>query len=358
MSTDTTSTTAITLGFDRTAVAKIDAVADACRTELATAASTFGKALVLARGMRQLRELVTPEMVGDLMTIQNTPLGFLTDKPGGPGYPSDVVRDVAIEARIRGFLPVGNEFNIISGRFYAAQSGFARLIREWPGLTDLRIMLGVPRTKGDKGALVDVIVEFNMDGKPRHLEFCGDEWAIPVRVNAGMGVDAILGKAKRKALARIHEWLSGSSWSEADADYDEPGTTTIDAKSTASDGLAEKLGAKPAQAARPEPKAAATAPTVPEPDEAAQSEPPDSDMLLREYREQLCRCEAVNECNRFGQHAAENPGLSAEHKAVVHAAVQAACERIRGKRGKGSNGGDLFPKGNDATAEAARELGG
>lgn len=98
-----------------------------------------------------LREAFTPEVMGAFMSLQNTALGFRTDKAQG-GYPEDVVKEAVIEASLRGLSPVGNQFNIISGRMYVTKEGFQFLLSQVPGLR-YGLNLAVPVMKNG-GAIV------------------------------------------------------------------------------------------------------------------------------------------------------------------------------------------------------------
>jgi len=186
----------------------------------------FKQAISLAKGMRELRRAVDDNFVKHcLMPLMGTTLGFLADRPN-PKEPEPygplVVRDCAIEAMIRGFNVVGNEFNIISGRFYGTKNGYARLVQEFPGLTDLVLQPGVPTLAGDRGALVPFTATWKLNGKPMSIECLqtkeGHDLRIPVKVNAGMGPDAILGKAERKMLFRIYQRVNGSSYGATDGE--------------------------------------------------------------------------------------------------------------------------------------------
>lgn len=182
----------------------------------------FSATMKMAWFIKELRSLLTDEILECIMWLQGSPLGFLTDKdkppkggaPKGwiPGYPVDVVRDVTIDATIRGFRMTGNEINIISGRLYAAKEGLSRKVREFKGLTDLRLAAGVPHgTVG--GSLVEYHATWLIDGKKEGIHCVKTDTSdtrIPVKVNAAMGTDAILGKAERKMLARIYGRISGS----------------------------------------------------------------------------------------------------------------------------------------------------
>lgn len=171
----------------------------------------ISKAFKLAEGVKRVRALVL-QVAPQIMPLQGTPLGFRTDKDKDGGYPLAVVAECATEALLRGLRLHGNEWNIIGGRCYVAQAGVARLVAELEGVTDLEHQPGVPVMR-DGGAIVEYTVTWRLNGQPMQLTR-----KIPVRVNAGMGVDAILGKAKRKALAAVHERLTGSVLTDGEAD--------------------------------------------------------------------------------------------------------------------------------------------
>jgi hypothetical protein len=189
----------------------------------------FAQAIRMAKGMREMRLALTPDFVKHgLLPLAGSTLGFLTDldsKPVESRYGIEVVRDCAIEAMIRGFNVVGNEFNIIAGRFYGTKNGYSRLVAEFPGLTDLVLQPGVPELKGDRGALVPFVAKWRLNGRADQIE-CkagqdGFDTRIPVKVNSGMGPDAILGKAERKILFRIYQRVNGSSYGATDGEVGE-----------------------------------------------------------------------------------------------------------------------------------------
>lgn len=191
---------------------RIDETASAAMVHFSQAGSMAAE-LQVAQAMVDLRALMTPEVMVPIMALQNTDIGFRTDKM----YPVEAVRDVVIEAKLRGFHTIGNEFNIIAGRFYAAQKGFRRKLidgKTFPGLNNFRDIYEVPRLiGGDKGALVKCKASWTLHGKPDSVEF-----DFPVKLNAGMGSDGALGKAERKLCKRVHDLLSGISTPDGDVD--------------------------------------------------------------------------------------------------------------------------------------------
>jgi len=215
----------------------------------------FMQAIRMAHGIRMIREALPEAFVKEsFLPLQNSALGFLTDKPDG--YPWEVVRDVLCEALLRGFRPVGNEFNIIAGRFYGAKAGFERIVVEYQGMSDLRINLGVPTLAGDKGALVPCEASWVFLGKADSIACVqskdGLDTRIPVRVNSGMGPDAILGKATRKLFARIYQRLTGCSRDVIDSDLDEVPRAELPAPAAPEqDGKRIKLGRNGSASAEP-----------------------------------------------------------------------------------------------------------
>jgi hypothetical protein len=245
----------------------------------------------MARGMGALRNVLTEgAIMNDFMPLKNTALGFLTDENPDKNiiYDWKTVRECVIEALLRGFRPINNEFNIISGRFYGAKNGYERIVRTWPGLTRLGYDLAVPVMVADKGALVGFVASWIVDGEPMDLvgalqpaESLADlakalgktveelraagvkerpafDSRIPVRVNAGMGPDAILGKAERKMFARIHKKLTGHDGDIIDPDDDmgtvipttalpAPADPDKDGKRISMKGNGKKDEAKPAE---------------------------------------------------------------------------------------------------------------
>lgn len=198
-------------------VAELDEVAKGCRELLCNVDEQFGAAFQFAALTKKLDSLITDEMMADVMSLRGHTLGFRTDKDGKPTeYAVDVVRPAFIEATIRGFRPVNNEFNIIAGRFYGCKNGFTRLVRTFPGLTNFEDSLGVPDRQGGR-AFVSYVASWLLDGEEMHYERAkkrrpdGTEHddRISVRVNEGMIDDGILGKATRKAFAGIYDLLTG-----------------------------------------------------------------------------------------------------------------------------------------------------
>ncbi len=192
-------------------LARIDQIANEC--SLTMAPKSFGSALTVARAMQELRQLLTGEIMQNVMALQGTELGFVTDRDKPPkdrpqnwtpGYPEQVVRDVAIAAILRGFQMVNNEVNIIAGKFYAAKNGLMRVVRDLPGISELKVEEGRLQ-KFDRGALVPMSASWKLRGVSDSIKV-----EIPVKTDDYSTADQILGKALRKLLARIHARCTGT----------------------------------------------------------------------------------------------------------------------------------------------------
>ncbi len=201
------------------ATSEIETVLQSCNAMALREMPALTQAVTLATGVTQLRKVLSDDLVKAVfMPLQGSPLGFVTDKDKEGGYGIAVVRDCMIEAMIHGLRPVGNEINIIAGRCYAAKNGYARLVSTWPGLTDLALTPGVPQMVGDKGALLAFRAAWRLNGVQMELvrdltkraDGTPSDTRIAVRVNSGMGADAVIGKATRKFLKQIYDLLSGS----------------------------------------------------------------------------------------------------------------------------------------------------
>jgi hypothetical protein len=224
-------------------IIKLDATARAANRQLVEASKAgneMAKGLIMARAIEELKKLMTPAVMSDIMRLMNSPLGFKTDRVPGQKdrdgndmkpYPDAAVRDVMIQAMIKGLRPTGNELNIIAGQLDVTKEGLERLIKEFPGLKNLKVQIGVPMLIGD-GALVPAKASWTLDGVADTLD-CEKDYRIPVRVNKAMGTDAIQGKAVSKLLRKIYQRVTGSEL-ESEADAGEPDeSTTVQAESVA-----------------------------------------------------------------------------------------------------------------------------
>lgn len=226
--------TEIVLRVSEQQLANVESIVDQCGFAAVTHLGHFTRAIRMATGIRMLREAITKEMMLDIMALQNTKLGFRTDHTGRNntpnGYTEDVVKTCFIEAMMYGALPVGNEWNIIADSTYLTKEFYTRKLNELPGLEYVP-MPGVPVIEeGGKRARVPFVVSWAYRGRPGKLErvlrkFKNESGVeemhderIPVRVNSGMGDDAVIGKATRKMFKAVYDLLSGIQTPDGDLD--------------------------------------------------------------------------------------------------------------------------------------------
>lgn len=238
-------------------IVKLDDTVKQSRTEIAKAKQDGNEMLVaftIASSMQRLREAITPDMMKDIMSLKGSPLGFKTDERQGVSYSVDQVRDNVIVALADGARLVGNEFNIIASNYYRTLPQFERRIKECEGLTQFKMEIGVPHVK-DEGALCSMYATWKFNGHIGELR-CEKtdtlDTRIPVKVNRGMGLDAILGKAKRKFLARVMDRIAGTSYeSEIDEETDVVDSVVVSQRTTAANGktlrevMSENIDAEP-----------------------------------------------------------------------------------------------------------------
>jgi hypothetical protein len=315
--------TAIIKKVDENVIIEIEQACQDCSLAKLQILSPIRRTLALANGMQTIRKHLTGPLMQDIMALANTPLGFLTDrKPGTKNkdgkevapYSEGVIRDCVIEGMLRGASIIGNELNVIAGRCYLTKSYFERQVREWPGLTDLAVTPGVPtRTSSANHVLVPMRATWKLNGVAQELrcEHATDgDTRIPVVENAGMGADAVLGKAQRKFFARIYARLTGSDWVSEQADAEE---STIEVQSVVN----------------------SEAPA--EPEKTPEATP--SQVLFRGIQAILDGLEQLTDVDKYQANAA---ALLSEDDDLAR--LDACCnerrEAIRNGRGERSNGKD------------------
>lgn len=173
-------------------------------------ASQFRRMAMVAGSIQTLRNILTPEVMRPILELQNNPIGFLTDNQNG--YNMDTVRDCLIEATLSGVFPVGNEFNIISGRCYITKAGFFHKLRDFPNFSWIETPDVPQLNRENTGAMVKVNLEWTLNKNKfeRTLN-------LAIRVNRGMGPDAIIGKAIRKARAWLWTTITGQEVPEGES---------------------------------------------------------------------------------------------------------------------------------------------
>lgn len=217
---------------DEQALAKLDEVAGDLRVLVQGDKKTPSNAVLMAHAVRTLRQLLTPEIMAPIMGLQNSDLGFRTDKPGG--YDVDAVRDVTITCFGRGGQMTGNRTNIISARYYPTKEQFLDWLDEKQGRGKYMFLHGVPRvvtgTKmakdkrtGEYVKKTDVIVGAVLESEVKWL--VDGEWKSQTLTHAIKGdeyspADAFCGKGDRKCGAWLYAQITGERVTDGEVDDD------------------------------------------------------------------------------------------------------------------------------------------
>jgi hypothetical protein len=219
--------------------------------------------LEVAANIEQLRTLFDdPQIKARIIALQDAPIGFRTDKDpkiknfqtgqNNIPYSYEIVKDIVIEASLRGLQLVGNQFNIISSRFYCTKEGFEALIRKLEFVTDFRPIIGIPQAKNG-GVIIDCSATWKQHGSLRDMTA-----SIPIKENKGGTADQYIGKATRKLLKRCYEMMTGNSMNDGDAEDAQPLLSTSTAHAITGQSAHEQPPVAPAIAAAAAPVAGLT----------------------------------------------------------------------------------------------------
>jgi hypothetical protein len=183
----------------------------------------FVTSIAVATTLQEIRELMSDKMImGGIMALQGTKLGFVTDrdkpKKGPKGYDLEIVRDVTIEAASKGARMIDNEVNIISGACYLTKAYFRRMLDEKLGKGKWHTNHEVPqviRNKqgGQEGAKVTTTIKWEDSSGEKE-----ETVTHAVKGNDYSTADAYLGKADRKCGKWLLENITGERFNDGDAD--------------------------------------------------------------------------------------------------------------------------------------------
>lgn len=175
------------------------------------ALSGFQKAYLVSDAIGKLKELLNDEYMKPIVALQGSKLGFVTDKDKSGGYDIQTVRMCLIEAVLKGYKPYGNEFNIIAGNMYPTKEGLENRLNSWEGLK-YSVISNIKNISADKtSALIESTVKWEINGVENK-----EIIPIPLKITAYTSVDAMIGKAKRKACAWLLSNLTGESVTDGD----------------------------------------------------------------------------------------------------------------------------------------------
>lgn len=189
----------------------IDQTAAQYSRALDTAQGHFEKTFLMSKAIVALRRAITDEVMQHILALQGSPNGFKTDKDRDGGYPAIVVKECLITSLLNGFYPVGNEWNIIAGQFYATKNGWIRKLEEVPGISDINCSPGRIVVQ-DGQTLVRVALSWRLNGIANQLvDHEGKAGQVfTVQTLGKPSPDNILGKATAKAYHAAYRKATGS----------------------------------------------------------------------------------------------------------------------------------------------------
>lgn len=198
----------------------------------------FETAFYMAAAIRDLRVVFDQKNVRDVVeSMIDTRLGFKTDQRDGDSYRKPIkyewpqIKECVIDALLSGYRITGNEFNIIGGNMYPTKEGKYRKIIEFPGLESFKptttpAQFFEEERSGYKGkremfqlAKVQCFATWILNGEPQKIGHDEDKLPFKIKVNVGMGDDAIIGKALSRLYTRVLMRLTGVSVPESDDVY-------------------------------------------------------------------------------------------------------------------------------------------
>ena len=221
---------------------------------LITEESSFMKRAILTAQAAKLARNVVSAHKETLAQLQGSALGFLADKP----YSADELVNPLTEAVIMGLPLVGNCVNVISGRLYVPKAGWEYRFRtttnlSWPELhigemdiTEESRYVDLPEEKWYQHngktikqrsvpgmAKVECWAKCQKNGVELRVDYRdhsktgGLDERIAIKVNRGMGEDAVRGKVEARLYKALWRLAMGA---DAATDDDEP--STINATAT------------------------------------------------------------------------------------------------------------------------------
>ena len=182
----------------------------------------FLRPIVQAEALNVLRGDMGPDCLAVVRSMENTPLGFKTDKEGG--YPDHVLRDCVIMAMLDSLGFSGNQFNIIAGQYYVTKEGWSELLEQM-GATNAVAYASLPDagdvTEAQAGNSKKYTIRM---GGYAECFFSGKRWRAEMRRSDGFdtrrmisgygrdlaeAMNGIAGKAEATLFKKLYYTISG-----------------------------------------------------------------------------------------------------------------------------------------------------
>jgi hypothetical protein len=189
--------------------------------ELAAADESEGM-IVTAMALNEMRPAMTPGVMAVVRSMENTPLGFRTDKPDG--YPDHILKDCVIQAGLDKLSLAGNQFNVIAGQYYITKEGWDALLRKlgatgavpYASLPDAEDITEAQAGNSKKyAARMGGFAVCQFDGQTRRVELKKSDGFDTRRLVSAYGRDlaeamnGIVGKTEATLLKKLYYSLCG-----------------------------------------------------------------------------------------------------------------------------------------------------
>jgi hypothetical protein len=212
-------------------------------------AAAFDAAIIV----NKLEAVLTDEVMDKVfMPLMNKKIGFRTDRdPSRPDrrtgvapkpYGRDVVRTCIIDGAANGLLPMGNQWNIISGTMYPTKEGFTALLAKMKSTMGLIYSFEFdPETTAKSSDPSYVAIPCRISYRTNREDLKGwFKYIAMVKSNGETSTtDQLRGKAERKCKRAFYEFLTGLDLGDADATevvdvtYTEVSSKTTDTQNSA-----------------------------------------------------------------------------------------------------------------------------
>lgn len=219
----------------------------AIQQQIAEAGGVIERAVAVARGLKYCREMVAAQLP-TFKELAGSQLGFAVDRPDRTTDQQYV--EAISQALLEGASITGNQFAIISGRFYMQLPGWeakwAKIADRAPDVRLGTIEVTTEAGYNDKGKPTPGIARVDAEGTVMvagelyevayrdmrakdagGLRVAGMDQRLVIRINHGMGEDAVLGKARARILKALWRVYNGERPPSATDDDTPVGETVV-----------------------------------------------------------------------------------------------------------------------------------
>lgn len=198
----------------------------------------FMGSIIKAQALQELRNAAGPEVLAVIRSMEDTPLGFKTDRAGAEKkYSNEVVRDCAIQGMLDGLGFTGDLWNIIGGSYYITKNGWRKRLSV-VGCTQVLVHVEPPLPNEISEQPVDKFIKFTaplgarascqLNGKTYSVVMTATAESDTRRIVSATGRDFasamanMAGKAEATALRKLYFLCCDLPWTDEAEPISEP----------------------------------------------------------------------------------------------------------------------------------------